>query len=93
VILVGRSDLAGEKGIVSDSIVAAHGRTKFEGASNIRRLAMPLQKGGGMQYIVRAVPRPPTPDEQARARAEFWDSVQKLSMLLGLLVAIRSLSE
>jgi hypothetical protein len=44
-----------------------------------------------MQYIVRGVPLPLTPDEQARARAEFWDAVQKLSMLLGLVVAIRSL--
>jgi hypothetical protein len=46
-----------------------------------------------MQYIVRGVPLPLTPDEQARARAEFWDAVQKLSMLLGLVVAIRSLRE
>jgi len=44
-----------------------------------------------MQYIVRGVPLPPTPDEQVRAHAEFWDAVQKLSMLLGLVVAIRSL--
>jgi len=44
-----------------------------------------------MQYIVRGVPLLPTPDEQARARAEFSDAVQKLSMLLGLVVAIRSL--
>jgi hypothetical protein len=44
-----------------------------------------------MQYIVRPVPVPPSPDEQARARAEFWDAVQKLSMLLGLVVTIRSL--
>ena len=44
-----------------------------------------------MQHIVRGVPLLPTPDEQARARAEFWDAVQKLSMLLGLVVAIRSL--
>ena len=44
-----------------------------------------------MQYIIRGIPLPPTPDEQARARAEFWDAVQKLSMLLGLVVAIRSL--
>ena len=44
-----------------------------------------------MKYIVRMAPRPPTPDEQARAN--FWDAIHKLSMLLGLLAAIRALSE
>jgi hypothetical protein len=42
-----------------------------------------------MQYIMRTAPRPPIPKEQAR---EFWDVVQKLSLLFGLFAAIRSLS-
>jgi len=43
-----------------------------------------------MQYVVRIPPRPPTPEEQARAN--FWDFVQKLSLLLGLALTIRSLT-
>jgi len=43
-----------------------------------------------MQYMVRMPPRPPTPEEQAQ---DFWDFVQRLSLLLGLLVTVRSLFE
>ena len=41
-----------------------------------------------MQYIVRHVAPAPSPEEQAR---QFWDAVQKLSLLLGLVLTIRSL--
>ena len=37
------------------------------------------------------ITHPPTPEEQARAN--FWDGLQKLSLFLGVLVAIRSLLE
>jgi len=42
-----------------------------------------------MPNIIR-VARPPTPSEQAK---EFWDAIQKLSLLLGLALTIRSLFE
>lgn len=61
-------------------------RAKFAGQRCTGR-----EEAKNMQHIVRGVPLLPTSDEQARARAEFWDAVQKPSMLLGLVVAIRSL--
>jgi hypothetical protein len=70
----------------------------FYDAREIRELTVRSESADGkeariMQYIVWPVPRQPTPAEQARARAEFWDAVQKLSMLVGLVVAIRSLKK
>jgi hypothetical protein len=44
-----------------------------------------------MAYVLMTrPPRPPTPEEQARA---FWKVVQNLSALFSLLAAIRALSE
>jgi len=46
-----------------------------------------------MEYRVVRVPRLLTPDEQAKARADFWDFMQKLSLIVGLVAAIRSLND
>jgi hypothetical protein len=43
-----------------------------------------------MEYRIRRVAPQPTPEEQARI---FWDVIQKLSLLLGLALTIRSLSK
>ena len=44
-----------------------------------------------MEYRIVRVPRPLTPDEQARA--DFWDFMQKLSLIVGLIAAIRTLND
>jgi hypothetical protein len=44
-----------------------------------------------MEYRIVRIPRPLAPDEQARAN--FWDFMQKLSMIVGLIAAIRSLND
>lgn len=61
------------------------------GLLNIRRGANPGRKEGRKMYrrTLAGPMRPLTPTEQAG----FWDAIQKLSLLLGLLLTIRSLSE
>jgi hypothetical protein len=48
------------------------------------------KEGKAMAYVwIARPPHPPTLDEQARAN--FWDAIQKLSLLFGLVFTIRSL--